>query len=1081
MRSENTEDAINDSVNTAAKSTDLGSDYGSLQSTWHDIETSLTKTPFPQPNAAAYLSWIRWLRLIGNSSDAGELFCEDQYWRLIQHGLRASSAEQRKYCLYILSRSIALLDKNVNTPRMACPTGEGQKEIFQEAYERYCTLYSTLVLNRYINQVEECLPDLQELATPYGSVDPSWIIVLLGAVLENGVQDSVRKAVGTSFMNWDLMTFPATDVWFDFLVHSFLPWACQGNLLISTIINDRSGEICQHGESLSSFIDRLVHLCEDEQAMIELFRHILGFIQENAARLIPHAGAYLLDGLLRGFRSMVEDGADLQFGAREADLALKVASQSTLPDVARDFYRSRCKSLLELARNHDPEHLQQMLQARRISLDLVNFNAELRFMRISADAVDANSKAMLQLILSKDRRSMSSLMELIESTKHKCLQGEGLVVAQICLRDCLDLVAEADTNVLVRVLSAIWSEMEIQDYPKTALTEVPSTFFHGSLLDLCTSSTDLQDLIRRTFETLQHFSSGRVYVFSALMKTVHQTYLQSPSRIHVLPFRELVFQFSNYPPRTKVEFQLESALARLLQRDHSEHTYIAYYGDREGVAYAALFDIINRLGPEERDLGISTLRSLLQRWMTQPQPVPMVSKWKTTIQIQVMLVMVQRCFSNHIDPKEGQEFLEIFHDILALEPLPRYRYLLEWINISLTSRMNAPSTELLKPLRLPEHENPKYLASLIRIGVQVARLPNASEEFGLQLMTALVPACASPKIAVRHEAQWSFFVLWDHAEGKDWRSLLDNVAFKALNDYIRCLDRYGNPRQQRLLENFDILKDNTLMNLFQGNYLKIAPGEKPVISKEDFETVWARSSQRSSIEADMALPLGDAPLEGGSATSNETPNPKGPSRSSAEPAESRNPLQTKAASWETFFDLPSSGSSHRIIRPITVFASHIAFPYNLGGISRASEIFGAEAFVVAKADIVKDRQFLNVSVNSNLHLPIVEVPPDEKSVRHFLKEKRQNGYGVVGVEQTDRSVVLGGPGGSSGEGGSKVLPEKCVLVMGSEKEGIPGWLLAECDVCVEIPQVGVTRSLNVQTAAAVVLYEYGREWGGVQK
>jgi tRNA guanosine-2'-O-methyltransferase len=43
--------------------------------------------------------------------------------------------------------------------------------------------------------------------------------------------------------------------------------------------------------------------------------------------------------------------------------------------------------------------------------------------------------------------------------------------------------------------------------------------------------------------------------------------------------------------------------------------------------------------------------------------------------------------------------------------------------------------------------------------------------------------------------------------------------------------------------------------------------------------------------------------------------------------------------------------------------------------------------------------------------------------------------------------------------------------------GMPAAVLGECDILVEIPQVGVTRSLNVQTAAAIVLFEYGRQHG----
>lgn len=73
----------------------------------------------------------------------------------------------------------------------------------------------------------------------------------------------------------------------------------------------------------------------------------------------------------------------------------------------------------------------------------------------------------------------------------------------------------------------------------------------------------------------------------------------------------------------------------------------------------------------------------------------------------------------------------------------------------------------------------------------------------------------------------------------------------------------------------------------------------------------------------------------------------------------------------------------------------------------------------------------------------------------------------MGIEQTDRSAILGSK--------ECVLPEKCVLVVGSEREGIPAVVLAECDLLVEIPQVGITRSLNVQTAAGIVLCEYVRQ------
>jgi tRNA G18 (ribose-2'-O)-methylase SpoU len=52
-----------------------------------------------------------------------------------------------------------------------------------------------------------------------------------------------------------------------------------------------------------------------------------------------------------------------------------------------------------------------------------------------------------------------------------------------------------------------------------------------------------------------------------------------------------------------------------------------------------------------------------------------------------------------------------------------------------------------------------------------------------------------------------------------------------------------------------------------------------------------------------------------------------------------------------------------------------------------------------------------------------------------------------------------------------VFPVQCILLLGKEKEGIPADLLNLVDICVEIPQYGLTRSLNVHVSAAITLWE----------
>ena len=50
--------------------------------------------------------------------------------------------------------------------------------------------------------------------------------------------------------------------------------------------------------------------------------------------------------------------------------------------------------------------------------------------------------------------------------------------------------------------------------------------------------------------------------------------------------------------------------------------------------------------------------------------------------------------------------------------------------------------------------------------------------------------------------------------------------------------------------------------------------------------------------------------------------------------------------------------------------------------------------------------------------------------------------------------------------------KKTLICLGQEGNGIPAEVLAKCQDLVEIPQVGSVRSLNVGTAAGIVMYDY---------
>ncbi|CAE1170624.1 TRM3 [Acanthosepion pharaonis] len=130
---------------------------------------------------------------------------------------------------------------------------------------------------------------------------------------------------------------------------------------------------------------------------------------------------------------------------------------------------------------------------------------------------------------------------------------------------------------------------------------------------------------------------------------------------------------------------------------------------------------------------------------------------------------------------------------------------------------------------------------------------------------------------------------------------------------------------------------------------------------------------------------------------------------------------------------------------------------------RTSEIFGIKEYVIGSMRHLVDKNFSSLSVTAEKWIPIREVPSEY--LQNFLIEKQRDGYALVGAEQTANSRCLT----------DYEFPMKTVLILGNEREGIPASLISLLDVCVEIPQQGVIRSLNVHVSGALLMWEYTRQ------
>ena len=85
----------------------------------------------------------------------------------------------------------------------------------------------------------------------------------------------------------------------------------------------------------------------------------------------------------------------------------------------------------------------------------------------------------------------------------------------------------------------------------------------------------------------------------------------------------------------------------------------------------------------------------------------------------------------------------------------------------------------------------------------------------------------------------------------------------------------------------------------------------------------------------------------------------------------------------------------------------------------------------------------------------------------WLRERKRDGFLIIGLEQTGSSLPL--------ETFEFPADKPTVLLLGKEKEGIPAECLQAVDQCLEIPQLGLIRSLNVHVSGAITIWEFTKQ------
>lgn len=149
--------------------------------------------------------------------------------------------------------------------------------------------------------------------------------------------------------------------------------------------------------------------------------------------------------------------------------------------------------------------------------------------------------------------------------------------------------------------------------------------------------------------------------------------------------------------------------------------------------------------------------------------------------------------------------------------------------------------------------------------------------------------------------------------------------------------------------------------------------------------------------------------------------------------------------------------------PVIAVLENVRSAYNVGSVFRTADAFLLQAvYLTGYTAYPPHKEIRKTALGAE----------DSVDWRHFpnaseaIDALRGMGYRVYAVEQVHDSILL--------QDMVTASDEKIAVIFGNEVTGVEQDTIVKCDACIEIPQLGMKHSLNIATAAGVVLWELTR-------
>lgn len=162
---------------------------------------------------------------------------------------------------------------------------------------------------------------------------------------------------------------------------------------------------------------------------------------------------------------------------------------------------------------------------------------------------------------------------------------------------------------------------------------------------------------------------------------------------------------------------------------------------------------------------------------------------------------------------------------------------------------------------------------------------------------------------------------------------------------------------------------------------------------------------------------------------------------------SKNELRSEKVSKKEFVNIKR--------HPIICVLDNLSNLYNIGVIIRLCESFLIEKIYICGRLSIDTKKAKSTALGSEKWIKIIH----KETTLEAINEIKTIDYKIVAVEQTKRSIPYN----------TMDSIENTAFIFGNEKYGISQAVLNNCDDAVNIPMFGMNNSINVSSAASIII------------